>query len=96
LSNYCIYSNNERASACRQGDQADGHVAQAWEASELNFLWTDDASVYNKFEIKTHTEGATTMSKAQDSKKAVKKEPLKSPKEKKEAKKVKKEAMKRQ
>lgn len=36
------------------------------------------------------------MSKAQDSKKAVKKEPLKSPKEKKEAKKVKKEAMKRQ
>ena len=40
--------------------------------------------------------GATIMSKAQDSKKAVKKEPAKSPKEKKEAKKVKKEASKRQ
>lgn len=36
------------------------------------------------------------MSKSQDSKKAVKKEPLKTPKEKKEAKKVKKEALKRQ
>ena len=36
------------------------------------------------------------MSKSQDSKKAVKKEPAKSPKEKKEAKKVKKDAMKRQ
>ena len=40
--------------------------------------------------------GATIMSKSQDSKKAVKKEPAKSPKEKKEAKKVKKEASKRQ
>ena len=40
--------------------------------------------------------GATIMSKAQDSKKAVKKEPAKSPKEKKEAKKLKKEASKRQ
>jgi hypothetical protein len=37
-----------------------------------------------------------TMSKSQDSKKAVKKEPLKTPKEKKEAKKLKKEASKRQ
>lgn len=36
------------------------------------------------------------MSKSQDTKKAVKKEPLKTPKEKKEAKKVKKEALKRQ
>lgn len=36
------------------------------------------------------------MSKAQDSKKAVKKEPAKTPKEKKEAKKIKKETMKRQ
>lgn len=36
------------------------------------------------------------MSKSQDSKKAVKKEPLKSPKEKKEAKKLKKEEAKRQ
>jgi len=36
------------------------------------------------------------MSKSQDSKKAVKKEPLKTPKEKKEAKKAKKEASKRQ
>jgi hypothetical protein len=36
------------------------------------------------------------MSKSQDTKKAVKKEALKTPKEKKEAKKVKKEAMKRQ
>lgn len=40
--------------------------------------------------------GANIMSKSQDSKKAVKKEPAKTPKEKKEAKKVKKEAMKRQ
>jgi hypothetical protein len=40
--------------------------------------------------------GATSMSKSQDSKKAVKKEPLKTPKEKKEAKKLKKEATKRQ
>ena len=37
-----------------------------------------------------------SMSKSQDSKKAVKKEPLKTPKEKKEAKKAKKEASKRQ
>jgi hypothetical protein len=36
------------------------------------------------------------MGKNQDSKKAVKKEPVKTPKEKKEAKKVKKEAKKRQ
>lgn len=36
------------------------------------------------------------MSKSQDSKKAVKKEPAKTPKEKKEAKKIKKEASKRQ
>ena len=43
-----------------------------------------------------YSNGATIMSKAQDSKKAVKKEPAKSPKEKKEAKKVKKEASKRQ
>lgn len=40
--------------------------------------------------------GAIIMSKAQDSKKAVKKEPAKTPKEKKEAKKIKKETMKRQ
>ena len=40
--------------------------------------------------------GETIMSKSQDSKKAVKKEPAKSPKEKKEAKKLKKEASKRQ
>jgi hypothetical protein len=40
--------------------------------------------------------GATIMSKSQDSKKAVKKEPAKNPKEKKEAKKLKKEASKRQ
>ena len=36
------------------------------------------------------------MSKSQDTKKAVKKEPAKTPKEKKEAKKIKKEASKRQ
>jgi len=40
--------------------------------------------------------GTNIMSKSQDSKKAVKKEPAKSPKEKKEAKKIKKEASKRQ
>jgi hypothetical protein len=42
------------------------------------------------------TNGETIMSKSQDSKKAVKKEPAKNPKEKKEAKKLKKEASKRQ
>jgi len=40
--------------------------------------------------------GSDIMSKSHDTKKAAKKEPAKTPKEKKEAKKVKKEAMKRQ
>ena len=39
--------------------------------------------------------GAATMSKSKDTKKAVKKEPTKTPKEKKEAQKVKKEERKR-
>jgi hypothetical protein len=52
-----------------------------------------DASGHSRAVYST---GAIIMSKAQDSKKAVKKEPAKTPKEKKEAKKIKKETMKRQ
>ena len=52
--------------------------------------WIDDT------EFKIFYEGAKTMSKSQDTKKAVKKEPAKTMKEKKADKKVKKEEKKRQ
>jgi hypothetical protein len=62
--------------------------AQALHRSLINVATVTAVTVFSLKE--------KTMSKSQDSKKAVKKEPLKTPKEKKEAKKLKKEASKRQ